>query len=375
MNTYTKLKKEGINIIEKLDTLKVNTIALSVASKLCLAFPEHNLVKSDLFESLSRINMYIAKMPPDSSGAKYFYKNCSIYFNYDLDLEEMSKMALHECIHFIQELRDSNNAVIRMGLYNPTSNKGLAINEAAVQLMASESNMMDIAEETYFNISIKTISPNHYPLQCVLVNQIAYFTGTYPLYHSTLNSNDVFKNTFILKSDKKTYTIIVKNLDELLSLENDLNYFASELNYTNRLNTIKLLNKFINETKQDINTLFFKTQNLIIEKCFKNEFNNIRTLEDINDFNKKLYNFKNIIGYCEGYTFYNDFYRQMMNEIENKKAYIKQHGEINLFDNFDNSLMLIDNPKPVFSFLSVFINKFKKIFGFNHTPESINDWK
>ena len=57
MSTNSRLKKEGIEIVEQLDTLKVNTIAISIASKLCLAFPEHNLNKSELFTSLSRINM------------------------------------------------------------------------------------------------------------------------------------------------------------------------------------------------------------------------------------------------------------------------------------------------------------------------------
>lgn len=373
MNTHSRLKKEGIEIIEQLDTLKVNTIAINIASKLCLAFPEHNLSRSKLFESLSRISMYIAKMPSDASGAKYFYKDCSIYFNENLDIEEMSRMAMHECIHFIQELRDSNNNLIKMGLYNPLTNTGLGLNEASVQLMASEANMMDIMNETYFNISINTISPDYYPLQCALVNQIAYFTGTYPLYHSTLNSNDVFKNTFILKSDKKTYSTIVKNLDKLLTLENDLNFFASELEYADKISSIKLLNKLIKKNKEDITSLFFKTQNLIIEKCFKSEFNNIRTLEDVASFNKKIYNFKNIIGYSDSYTFYNEFYRQMMNAVEEKKSYIEQYGDINLFENLNNSLMLVDETKNSFAFILNFVNKLKKLFGFNKkSSENIN---
>ena len=373
MNTHSRLKKDGIEIIEQLDTLKVNTIAINVASKLCLAFPEHNLSRSKLFESLSRINMYIAKMPADASGAKYFYKDCSIYFNENLDIEEMSRMAMHECIHFIQELRDSNNNLIKMGLYNPLTNTGLGLNEASVQLMASEANMMDIMNETYFNISINTISPDYYPLQCALVNQIAYFTGTYPLYHSTLNSNDVFKNTFILKSDKKTYSTIVKNLDKLLTLENDLNFFASELEYADKISSIKLLNKLIKKNKEDITSLFFRTQNLIIEKCFKSEFNNIRTLEDVASFNKKIYNFKNIIGYSDSYTFYNEFYRQMMNAVEEKKSYIEQYGDINLFENLNNSLMLVDETKNSFAFILNFVNKLKKLFGFNKkSSENIN---
>lgn len=373
MANYSRLKKEGIEVVSQLDTLKVNTIAINVASKLCLAFPEHNLNKSELFESLSRLNMYVAKMPADSSGAKYFYKDNSIYFNETADIDEMSTLAVHECIHYIQEVRDYTNRVSKMGLYSLSSNTGLAINEAAVQLMSSEANMNETSTETYYGISINTISPNYYPLECALLNQISYFTGTYPLYHSTLNSNDVFKNTFTLKSDKKTYSIVTKNFDKLLSLENNLNYFSSELQYTDKVSSIKLLNKLINETKEDIKEIFFKTQNLIMHKCFKNEFNGIRNLEDIKDFNNKLYNYKNIIGSAEDYTFYNEFYRNMMNVIEEKKSYIEQYGEINLFENVNTSLMLVDTTKNTFSFISTFVIKIKKLFGLNKSAKSIND--
>lgn len=373
MSTNSRLKKEGIEIVEQLDTLKVNTIAISIASKLCLAFPEHNLNKSELFTSLSRINMYIAKMPEDSAGAKYFYKNNSIYFNKEYDLDEMAKLAMHECIHYIQEFRDANNNLVKMGLYNCTFNSGLGINEAAVQLMASEANMCPSTSETYYNVSLNTISPNYYPLECALVNQMAYFTGTYPLFHSTLNSNDVFKNTFILKSNKRAYNTIVKNIDLLLAYENDLNYFASELQYANKVSEIKLLNKLIASKKDSITSIFFKTQNLIIESCFISEFNNIRNLEDVKEYKNKLYNFKNIMGSNENYTFYNEFYRKIMESLEKKKEQIEQFGEINLFETPENSLVLVDNTKHALSFVSTFFVKIKKLFGFNKSRDTINN--
>ena len=373
MSTNSRLKKEGIEIAEQLDTLKVNTIAISIASKLCLAFPEHNLNKSELFTSLSRINMYIAKMPDDSAGAKYFYKNNSIYFNKEYDLDEMAKLAMHECIHYIQEFRDANNNLVKMGLYNCTFNSGLGINEAAVQLMASEANMCPSTSETYYNVSLNTISPNYYPLECALVNQMAYFTGTYPLFHSTLNSNDVFKNTFILKSNKRAYNTIVKNIDLLLAYENDLNYFASELQYANKVSEIKLLNKLIASKKDSITSIFFKTQNLIIESCFISEFNNIRNLEDVKEYKNKLYNFKNIMGSNENYTFYNEFYRKIMESLEKKKEQIEQFGEISLFEPSENSLVLVDNTKHALSFIYSFFGKVKKLFGFNKSRNTINN--
>lgn len=372
MSINSKLKKEGIQIIEKLDTEKVNKIAINVASKLCLAFPEHNLKRNELFEAVSSLSMYIAKMPQDSSGAKYLYKDNSIYFNEVFDVEEMSKLAIHECIHFIQNLNNIAKTT-RMGLYDSFSNSGLGLNEAAVQLMASEANFSEETSETYYGVSINTISPDYYPLECSLVNEIAYFTGTYPLYHSTLNSNDIFKNTFILKSGKRTYDTIVKNLDQLLSLENNLNYLILELQYADKVKSIKSLNNLINKNKQEIMNIFFKTQNLIIEKCFKSEFNNIRNLDDIKVFNQKIYNFKNIIGYSDTYTFYNEFYRKMMNLVQEKRVYIEKYGEINLFENINKSLMVVDNSKNIVSFIKTFISKCRKLFGLNKSAENIND--
>lgn len=372
MSFNSNLKKEGIQIIEKLDAEKVNKIAINVASKLCLAFPEHSLKRNELFEAVSGLSMYIAKMPQDSSGAKYFYKDNSIYFNEVFDIEEMSKLAVHECIHFIQS---SNNTTkpSRMGLYDSFSNCGLGLNEASVQLMASEANFSEETSETYFGVSINTISPDYYPLECSLVNELAYFTGTYPLYHSTLNGNDIFKNTLILKISQKAYNTVIKNLDKLLSLENDLNCLILELQYADKVNSIKLLNNLINKNKQEIMSLFFKTQNIIIEKCFKSEFNNIRNLKDITSFNQKLYNFKNIMGYSDDYTFYNEFYRKMMNLVQEKRGYIEQYGEINLFENINKSLMLVDNTKSAFYFIKTFISKCKKLFGLNKSRENIND--
>ena len=202
---------------------------------------------------------------------------------------------------------------------------------------------------------------------------MAYFTGTYPLFHSTLNSNDVFKNTFILKSNKRAYNTIVKNIDLLLAYENDLNYFASELQYANKVSEIKLLNKLIASKKDSITSIFFKTQNLIIESCFISEFNNIRNLEDVKEYKNKLYNFKNIMGSNENYTFYNEFYRKIMESLEKKKEQIEQFGEINLFETSENSLVLVDNTKLALSFVSTFFVKVKKLFGFNKSRDTINN--
>lgn len=285
----------------------------------------------------------------------------------------MAHLAVHECIHYIQQVIDEKDNIVRMGLSNLVT--GLGINEAAVQLMACDANILSPTKEKYYNIELKTISPNYYPLQCALVNQMIYFTGNYSLYHSTLNSNNIFKNTFSSRFDIKTYETIEKNLDQLLTLENDLHFFALELRYTNKNSSIKLINYLIEGRKKNIINIFFKTQNLIIKKCFTEEFNNIRNKKDIRIFIKKLYNFKNVIGYTEDYSFYNNFYYEMMNALDIKRNAIEKYGEINLLESQTMALTIFKETKEKFAFFKIFLSKLKKLLDINSTKENhINDF-
>lgn len=361
------LKNEGIDIVKELNKHEVSTIAKDVSIKLCLAFPEHNLSRTDLYNAFSSIKMYLAKLPKDFSGAKYILDNNSIYFNKDLPFEDIPNTAMHECIHFIQHY----NSNLSFGLSG--SSKDIALNEAAVQLMASEANMHDTVEVKYFDISLKTNSPDYYPLECALLNQIAYFTGTYPLFNSVLFSNDIFKNTFITKFNKKIYSNLVKKLNTILNLENELNYYVEELANASTSKLIDNLNKLIDYKKQKITTLFFQTQNYIIKNCFNYEFNAIRNLDDIHTFKNKLYDFKDIIGSNIDYSFYNDFYCSMMNILDSKKEQIKALGEMNLSSSKTTSLVIIDNKKNKLVFAKTFFRKLKELFKSEISKDYINE--
>ena len=65
MSINSILKKEGIENIKSLNTLEINKIASNISEKIVLAFPEHNLNKSNLFIDICRLNMYTASMPDD----------------------------------------------------------------------------------------------------------------------------------------------------------------------------------------------------------------------------------------------------------------------------------------------------------------------
>lgn len=361
MSINSTLKREGIEVIGPLNTLEINKIASNISEKLCNTFPEHKLDQSKLFASIARLNMYVAKFPTNDAVAKYFYKNNSIYFSNKMDLNDLNTLAIHECIHFIQELKNKNGRLLRLGLYNleGTRNTGMALNEAAVQLMASKASNSNLDTVKYYGMDFSTESPDFYPLQTALIRELAYFTGTYPLFHSTLFSNDVFKNTFIAKSSEKTYIEIERNFDLLFYYEAELSKLSYKLATCAETKAGANKLKLLNQKSEKLKTLIFNTtlgtQNLILQNCFTKEFEQIHDIESLKAFQTHIYNFKNLLINAENYNFYNDFYCDMMNKLENKRELIKKYGVLPISDEATRELSLVQKDFYSLSFL-------KKIF-------------
>ena len=359
MSIESTLKKEGINVIGKLNTLEINKIASNISEKICKSFPEHNINQSQLFISIARLNMFVAEMPNDMAMAKYFYKNNSIYFSKNINFNDLHTLALHECLHFIQELKDKRGKLLRFGLYNAEKNTGMALNEASVQLMASYANKAKIDTVKYYNMDFSTKSPDYYPIQTALLRQLIHFTGTYPLFHSTLYSNDIFKNTFIEVSNEKAFYQIEDNLDLIMHYENKLSEASFELsNYSGAktsINNIKKINEKIEALKNIILEKTLKTQNIILTNCFNKQFEHIKNFEDIKQFQSDLYNYKNILITAENYNFYNQYYINMMNKLEEKRAFFTKYGEFSSFGQLNTELSTIKENTYGFIF-------FKKLF-------------
>lgn len=365
MSINSTLKREGITVIRELDTMQINSIASNISEKLIATFPEHNLNKSDLFISICRLNMYIADMPNDMAMAKYFYKNNSIYFSKNMNLEDLNVLAFHECLHYIQTYTNSRGKLLRLGLYNleNTPNTGMALNEAAVQLMASTTMGAELDNVKYYNMELSTESPDYYPLQTALLNEMIYFTGSYPLFYSTLYCNDVFKNTFTAKSNPRAYLKIEKNFDLIFEYESKLSNEIYKQSLCSEdvkdFKKLKKINSRIDDIKKIILEKTLETQNIILESCFNTELNSIRTLEDVKNFQYKLYNFKHLIISTNDYTFYNDFYIDMMSKIEEKKEFILKFGNISTLDSLTNELDFIEEKKFGFQFFKQLFSKLK----------------
>lgn len=366
MSVETDLKKDGIEVVEKLDTLKINSIARNISVKICDTFPNFGLNQNELFIRLSRLNMYRAKMPEGMAEANYFYKNTSIYFNEHIADEDLEEFAMHECIHYIQEVKDKRNYLIRMGLCDYTEFKiyGLGLNEAAVQLMSSKINSIPKEYVKYFGISFETTSPSYYPLECCLVNQLSYITGEDVLFESTLNSNDNFKNKLIELTSLKAFMAIQNAIDEILFNEEEIIKLNNKIIGVDDNNKkVDNMVKKIDELKNEISLTFLRTQNLIISSYFDNAFLRIETLEDVENYRKKLYSFKDYLGFSEGYTFFNDYYISKMDELEKKYNSLENENS-----NVENSIRIISKKEGLFIKFLKTIKKF--LFGSSAKKEN-----
>jgi hypothetical protein len=370
MRVDKALRKAGIYVVKELSVLEINKIASNISEKICNSFPEHNINRTDLFIALSRINMYLAEFQ-DNSAAKYYYKNDSIYFKKDIDFNSIETPALHECLHFIQTIRNKNGSIKRMGLYDLSKliGSGLAINEAAVQLMAADATNVKPDSVKYYGMNFIADSPNYYPIECALLKQMTYFTGTYPLYHSTIYSDDIFKNTFIMKSNEKTYNKILNNLDLIVDYQETLHKENLYLSYiecdSKNSPKIEACKKTIENIKTEIKNLTLKTQELILTNCAYSDLELVRDKQSVNEFKNKLYNFQKNLIVTDGYTFFNDFYCKMMEELDVKRELIKKYGVFIQFKEIRENLSLIETRQEKLNLFQIAIQKLKKLLKIN----------
>ena len=336
MSIESDLKKDGITVVGKLDTLSVNSISRDIAEKLCKAFPNQNFIFQNLFIALSRIPMYIADIPEGFAEATYFYKNSSMYFKQGLKIEELEKFAVHEFIHYLQEIKDKKGHLVRLGLCDFGELKicGMALNEGAVQYMASKALNTEQEIVKYYGISLPTISPSYYPILCNLVAQMAYITGEEALYDSTFYGSSVFKEKFANLCGVDSLLKIESNMDKIMEAEEKAIKLNNKLMY-DELEVMKAqkVAKKVENYKKKIKEIFFETQKLIFTSYFNTQFNKILTTADIDEYRLRLYNYKNYIGISDDYSEFNEFYINKMMDLDSKYEKIINNTSLTVVNN------------------------------------------
>lgn len=329
MSIENDLKKDGITIIEPLDTFSTMLIAKFVAEKFVSYFPFYGMQYQDLFVKVSRLEMYIADIPEGMSEANYFYKTNAIYFKQGLDIDEMKELTIHEFIHHFQEVKDEKGFLYYLGLCDFTEFKvhGMALNEAAVQLLSSKILNKETDTVKYYGIEFSTTSPSYYPLLCNLINQMAYITGEYVLFDSTLFSNTKFKNCFIKLCGKTTFFEIEKNFDKILEAEEQIIRLTSRIQQE-ELNEKELAKAStqIKTCKKIIQTTFIETQNKILTSYFNNSLQYLYSVQDIENYRKKLYCYKDLLGTTSNYTYFNEYYIHLMTKLDEIYESITGHN-------------------------------------------------
>ena len=329
MSIKNELKKEGIEVITKLDPLISNDICKNVSRRFVESFPDYDFTQEEIYKKLSKITMYRAKMIDGMAEANYYYKDSSIYFNESIEYSEIEEFAIHECIHHLQKIQDEKNNLIRLGLctYKNLKPTGLALNEAAVQYTSCVIIGVDTDFEKFYGISLVTPSPSYYPLECSLLNQLIFFTGTDILFKSTIFSTDDFKNKIIEMTSEKTYKKILNLFDNILKNEEKI------VTLNNKILSLKdgdtkadSLNDKIEKLKNKISSNYITVQNTIIKEFFEYEFNAISNLEELEAFRHKLSKFSELIGTTDNYTFFDNYYTETMNRLEHKCNIIENGG-------------------------------------------------
>lgn len=257
--------------------------------------------------------------------ANYCYINSSIYFNSHISNEDLEEFAIHECLHFLQEIRDENNNITKMGLSDFLKFKtvGTGLNEAAVQYISSKIIGIEPDFEKYYDINIYTPSPSYYPIECALLNELIFFIGEDILFKSTYFSTNDFKEKITQYTSEKTFKKIQSSFDDILNYEENIVILNNKIFDSTKSNHFQ---NDIEKYREKIKSTFISTQNLIIKEFFDKEYNNISNLEQLENYRRKLNKFEQYVGTTDNYTFFDDYYILMMNKLEHKFSVLENGG-------------------------------------------------
>lgn len=330
MSVKSNHKLNGIRNAVEISAKDRHTISKKAIDLIYPVVSEFNISKEMLFNSLGKSNMYLADFE-DMSMGKYDYTTNSIYFSNELDITNLDSSVIHEILHFFQAELTENNFLVRMGLFEPSklfrSEKGLGLNEASVQYLSSI-----IAKEVpdhvrYYELELVTPSSNYYPLETAIVRQMCFFTGTYPLFFSTLFSTDLFEKTFKTITSEDNYNYIEKKLTEIVHLQEKLSNIYSHIHTHNQAESkkISVLNNITN-LKNKLRETVLDVQKIIYTSAFANELDKVETVQDIVNIQTLISNFENyIISYENDYSF-EQFKDKISAELNNKLALIEAYG-------------------------------------------------
>lgn len=369
-------KLHGISNITEISAKDRHTISKKAVDLIYPVVSEFKISKEMLFNSLGKSNMYLADFD-DLSMGKYDYTTNSIYFSNDLNITNLDSSVIHEILHFFQAELTEDNFLIRMGLFKPSKlfrpEKGLGLNEASVQYIAS-TIVKEVPDHVkYYELELTTPSSNYYPIETAIIRQMCFFTGTYPLFFSTLFSTDLFEKTFKTITSEENYNYIEEKLTYIVQLQEKLSDVYSTIHTHNQAESkkISVLNNITN-LKNKLRETVLDVQKIIYTSAFANELDKIETVQDIVNMKTLISNFENYIINYEGDYSFEQFKDKINIELNNKLALIEAYG------NYSFALKarkdILNLPKIYSqSFIKTFFSKIKLIIDLRFNFSRSND--
>ena len=322
MKIEKKLKKLGIKETKEFTQEEKDLVANNVTVSLTMAFPILKSEQANILNKIQNANMFYAKTSENLPKINYIYENHKIYFDESVEIQNITDAMLHEIIHFMQDVRKKNGKLDRIGLcnFNELSLHGLGINEGAVQYVSAKALNSGVQTVKTFEIVLRTISPNYYPVLTNLIEQIIFLIGEDELVKAIILNDEEFENTFFNTFEENAQDII-KLFDEII------NYNVKN---NKEIEIKKAKEQVEDKSKTDqLKNLYIQAQDLIMRTFFEKQYKLLQTEEDVQNLSTKLENYIKLTGKIEingqYYSNCDSFKFKFMNKLD--KQLIKIHGQ------------------------------------------------
>lgn len=291
MEINNELKRYNIEPIRELTKEEKTYIATETTKKMETMITEFN--GENMYRKIENAKIYLAHIQNRFTRVNYIVSTNAIYIREEESIKQIDEVMFHEIFHYIQCNNEENSGGMpnRMGLcrFGAYNIKGLALNEAAIQLIISMVFDNKQEENKYFGIQVKSIKNKYFPILCAILQQIVYILGYMPLLTSILENSDDFEIEFEKFAGKNSYSFLLESFDKMMKARDEIvdkNRIIKNKNLEKR--KIKILEKQIEIYIKEIQNHFLAIQKLCYTEYFEPMFKKVRTKEDINNIKKEI---------------------------------------------------------------------------------------
>lgn len=320
MKKNDELKRYNIEPIRELTKSEIEHIATEVVKKI-----EPVVVDFDgnyMYEHIMNAKMYIAKIPEQYTDVNYIVFTNAIYIRNEENIKEINEIMVHEIFHYIQCNQKNNYGKMpeQMGLCKFQTYKitGLAINEAAIQLIISIVFNNKQEGKNYFGLSMKTVYDRYYPILCGLLQQITYILGYKELLKSILKNTDDFREAFEEFAGMQKYDFLREAFDKIMQSRDNIAKNKRLIQNETDVKKKKILEKEINIYIKEIQNYFSAVQELCYTKYFDPLFKKVKTKGDLEELKEEIERYREHTASIEEKDYFMIYIQKRMKKLNKK---------------------------------------------------------